>query len=157
MAIAIKRQPIWFTPTWKSNLDSELPIKMKLMRMKNSDHWMLSYHVDNVSKSNQGDKTDIPKLIEVTEQIRPILSQYVIHIENATVDGKPATISDLMDEPDLTELIWEVVAELLRMSSLDSESKKKLALPSPSSNTTPSSTGSASLVHATSGIHSGQS
>lgn len=127
MTIKISTKGITFTPSWNDNKSSNKPITILLGRLTLEDYWRVSSLCVALGDMNKIEaKNRAADFADIAKELSPIFSRYVGEIKNLTVDDAPAKSSDLTKTAQLLPLVFEVLPELLTISTLDEGLKKKL-------------------------------
>lgn len=132
MAFDIKTTSTVYTPAWNGNRDNgEQPIKVELKRMTLGDFWKLNVTLEALQKSVES-KDYATKAADIAKQsvdLKPIFESYTANLYNLTIEGKPTSMSQIVDQPGMLGLVFEVVTELLRLNTLDEQLKKSSGTP----------------------------
>lgn len=127
MAIKISTKGITFTPVWNDNKSSDDPVTIDLGRLTLEDYWKVSslcVALGDMAKTEA--KNRITDFADIAKELTPIFSRYVLGIKNLSVDDVPAKAVDLTKAAQLLPLVYEILSELLVISTLDDGLKKKL-------------------------------
>lgn len=121
---------VQFVPAWNGNRDEAEPIRMELARLSLEDYWRASsicIYLGNYAKANIEDLSAAKFAAneEVVREIAPLIKRYVSSLSGLCVNDQLAKPEDLTKTPQCVSLVFEILTELLRISTLDNALKKK--------------------------------
>lgn len=123
MAFNLINKNVKIIPKWKNNDESENPIEIELKPLTTKIYWQA---MEVCQKANQQkDVVSFIAMSEMSEVLKPIVTQGVISISNLTVDDKSLKPGSIVDYPALTGLVTEVLLKLIEISTISTDDKKK--------------------------------
>lgn len=130
----ISLQNVQFIPRWEGNRQAKEEGKehvvLTLVRLSLTDYWKASALCVALGEITSAAPENLARKLSESEtllkEICLLINTYVVEIKGLQVDDKPAKPPDLIRTAVFLPLILETIMELLFISTLGEDDKKKL-------------------------------